>query len=84
MLKAGEGDLAGALEGPGGRAEELEAALAAVRGASAANRAAQFFLWGVVFRPLEIEVSARGGRPFFRPALTFYAVTGPRETRPAR
>jgi len=84
MLKAGEGDLAGALEGPGGRAEELEAALAAVRGDSAANRAAQFFLWGVVFRPLEIEVSARGGRPFFQPALTFYAVTGPRETRPAR
>lgn len=84
MLEAGAGELEAALEGPGGRAGELEAALAAARGASAANRAAQFFLWGIVFRPLEIEVSARGGRPFFLPALTFYSVTGRREARPAR
>ncbi|HNW43321.1 MAG TPA: hypothetical protein PKI19_02385 [Elusimicrobiales bacterium] len=82
LLKAGEGEIAGALEGPGGRAAELEAALAFARGASAANRAAQFFMWGVLFRPLEIEVSARGGKPFYQPALTFYSVIAPGGGRP--
>ena len=78
MLKAGEGELEAALEGPGGRAAALEAAVAEVRAASAANRAAQFFLWGMLFRPVEIEVTARAGKPFFWPAFTFYSVTGPR------
>ncbi|OGS10924.1 MAG: hypothetical protein A2234_03555 [Elusimicrobia bacterium RIFOXYA2_FULL_58_8] len=82
MGKAGEGQLAAALDGPGGRAAELEAALAAAGAASAANRAAQFFLWGVLFRPVEIEVSARGGRPFFQPAFTLYNIAGWRPTGP--
>lgn len=81
LQKAGEGELAAALAGPGGRAAETNAALEAVRRASAANRAAQFFAWGILFRPVEIEVSARKGKPFFQPAFTFYSVTGPRQSR---
>lgn len=78
LLKAGAGEVSVALEGPGGRARELGAALAEAGRASAANRRAQFFLWGVLFRPFEIEVYAREGKPFFWPALTFYGVTARR------
>ena len=81
MEKTGEGDVEAALAGAGGRAGEIGAALALAREASAANRAAQFFLWGIIFRPLEIEVYARAGRPYYQPAFTFYSVTGPRGGR---
>ncbi|MDP2865327.1 MAG: hypothetical protein Q8O90_03700, partial [Elusimicrobiota bacterium] len=51
LLKAGAGDLSGALSGLGtGR---VEAAAATVRSASSFNRGAQFFLWGLLFRPVE-------------------------------
>ena len=74
LLKAGAGDLAGAFSGLGtGR---VEAAAAAVRSASAYNRGAQFFLWGLFFRPVEYKVSVRKGRAVFSPALTIREVAG--------
>lgn len=74
LLKAGGGDLEGALSGFDAR--RAEAAAGVVRSASAFNRGAQFFLWGLLFRPVEYKVSVRNGRAFFRPALTFYEVAG--------
>lgn len=75
LLKAGEGDLAGALAGLDAR--RVEAAAGLVRSASSFNRGAQFFLWGLFFRPVEFRVSARGGRPVFSPAFTVREVAGP-------
>jgi hypothetical protein len=68
LLKAGRGDLSGALEGfdPG----RAEAAADVVRSASSFNRGAQFFLWGLFFRPFEYKVSIKDGRASFRPAFT--------------
>jgi len=76
LLKAGQGDLQGALSGfdPG----RVEAALSIVRSASALNRSAQFFSWGLFFRPFEYKVSVRAGRAFFRPAFTLSEVAGRR------
>lgn len=75
LLKAGSGDLSGALgELRGGR---VEAAEKAVRSASSFNRAVQFFSWGLLLRPVELKVSARNGRALFRPAITFFEVLRP-------
>jgi hypothetical protein len=72
LLKAGRGDTAGAFSGLGARAAELDDAARMVWRASALNRRAQFFLWGLLFRPVEWKVSAAGGRAAFRPAFTFF------------
>ncbi len=74
LEKAGKGDLEGALSGLD--TARLEAAAATVSSGSAFNRAAQFFSWGLVFRPLELKVTVKGGRPSFRPVLTFFEVMG--------
>lgn len=72
LARAGAGDLAGALEGldPAG----LEAAAASVRGASALNRAAQFFSWGLLFRPLELRAVPGQAGTKFTPVFTFFEV----------
>jgi hypothetical protein len=75
LLRSGGGDIAGAIAGLGGRAEKLESAARSVRLASEANRRAQFFLWGILFRPVELNVSGAGGRAYFRPAFTFFDIT---------
>jgi len=74
LLRADAGDMEGALSGAAARAAELKGAAALAASASAFNRRAQFLLWGVLFRPAELAVSARGGRAAFRPALTFFEV----------
>ncbi len=74
LLKAGSGDLAGALSGV--ETAQVEAAAGVARSASKFNRGAQFFLWGLAFRPVEYKISVRGGRVFFFPAFTFYEVAG--------
>ncbi|MDD5209250.1 MAG: hypothetical protein PHV36_07680 [Elusimicrobiales bacterium] len=74
LLKAGSGDLAEALSGV--ETAQVEAAAGAARSASRFNRGAQFFLWGLAFRPVEYKISVRGGRAFFFPAFTFYEVAG--------
>ena len=74
LLKAGGGDLSGALSGL--EAGRVKAAAGAVRSASSFNRGAQFFLWGLLFRPVEYKLSVRGGRAIFRPAFTFFEIAG--------
>lgn len=74
LLKAGAGDLSGALSGLG--TGKVEAAAAAARSASSFNRGAQFFLWGLFFRPVEFKVSAGKGRAVFSPVLTIREVAG--------
>lgn len=54
--------------------KRLETAVSEVRSASAHNRAAQFFTWGLVFRPVELRLEFRGGRPRFTPAFTMFEV----------
>lgn len=70
LLKAGAGELQEAMRGL--EAGRVEAAAATVRSASGFNRAAQFFSWGLFFRPVEYKVSVRGGAAVFRPESTFY------------
>lgn len=74
LLKAGAGDLSGALSGL--ETGKVEAAAAAVRSASSFNRGAQFFLWGLLFRPVEFKISAGKGRAVFSPALAIREVAG--------
>ncbi len=76
LLKAGEGDLSGALSGL--EAGRVKAAVGVVRSASSFNRGAQYFLWGLLFRPAEYEISVRGGRAVFRPVFTFFEIAGGR------
>ena len=73
LLKAGSGDLAGALSAV--EAAPVEAAAAMVGSASRFNRGAQFFLWGLALRPVEYKISLRQGRAAFFPAFTFYEVS---------
>ena len=72
LRKAEAGNFGGALACMEGRAARMEAALGVVREASVYNRAAQFFLWGIIFRPFEVEVSVRNGKPFMMPSVTFF------------
>lgn len=72
LALAGSGNLEGALTGLD--AGRLEAAAGAVSSASAFNRAAQFYSWGLFFRPVELKVTMKGGRPVFRPAFTLSEV----------
>jgi hypothetical protein len=65
------GNLSGGAEGLAGKTAALEAALRTAAEASRFNRAAQFFQWGVLFRPVECELAARGGRPSYLPVFTF-------------
>lgn len=74
LLRADDGDMEGALSGAAGRAADLKAAAALAASASAFNRRAQFLLWGALFRPAELRVSARGARAAFRPSFTFFEV----------
>jgi hypothetical protein len=66
-------DPGAALERHSAGAESLARALAAVRAASARNRALQYFLWGAIFSPAEVKISASGGRAVFRPEFGVYA-----------
>lgn len=72
LAMAGAGDLERAL----GAAEpaRLEAASAAQRSASSFNRAAQFLMWGLFFRPVELKVASSGGRLSHRPVFTISEV----------
>lgn len=74
LRKAGSGDLSGAFSGL--ETGKVEAAAAAVRSASSFNRGAQFYLWGLFFRPVEFKVSAVNGRASFLPAFTISEVAG--------
>ena len=60
----GAGDAAAALSGLGNRAAALEEALRLTGKVSSFNRGAQFFLWGLMFRPVEYKISG-GGRLVF-------------------
>lgn len=71
LRRAGSGDPQGALSGLGPRAAALAAAAENVSRASAFNRAAQFFQWGMFFRPAEVAVTAEGGRVSMRPVFAF-------------
>lgn len=64
------GSLAGT-EGLEKKTAALDAALRAVGEASRFNRAAQFFQWGLLFRPLECELNVKDGCPSYRPVFTF-------------
>lgn len=75
LQKAEAGDFAGAMSEMEGRTAGAGAALSVVREASAFNRSAQFFLWGIVFRPFEVEVSVRRGKPFMMPVVTFFRLS---------
>jgi len=68
LAKAGDGDLPGALAAAD--PARLEAAAAQLRSSSSFYRAAQFFGWGLFFRPVELKVLPAKPRPAFRPALT--------------
>lgn len=74
LLRLDSGDMEGALSGAAAGAAEIKAAAALSASASAFNRRAQFLLWGLLFRPAELAVSAKGGRAAFRPALTYFEV----------
>jgi len=76
LFKAGTGDLSGALSGL--EPKRLEAAAGVVRSSSVLNRGAQFFLWGLFFRPVEYKISVSRGRAAYRPAFTFFEVVRPR------
>lgn len=73
---AAAGDLPGALAGSD--PEKLKAAAAVVRRSSAFNRAAQFFNWGLLFRPVELRQAPGGGRPKFAPAFTLAEIAARR------
>jgi hypothetical protein len=66
-LEDTDGDLAGEISAFNGSLEIIEKA-------SAANRRAQFFLWGVFFRPVELEFSFSDGKLSFKPVFTFFRV----------
>lgn len=70
LAAAGAGNLEEALSGLDPAA--LEAAASAARSSSALNRAAQFFSWGLIFRPVELKVARAAGGVSFRPAFTFF------------
>ncbi len=74
LAAAGAGDMEGAVTALGGRLGALKGAAGLRARASAFNRAAQFFGWGLVFRPAEVRAGAAGGRPSLRPVMTFYEV----------
>jgi hypothetical protein len=76
LAAVGSGDMAAALTGLEAKAAALESAQRVAGQASAFNRAAQFFLWGVWFRPFEWRTAAGDGRTSFRLAFTFLEVTG--------
>lgn len=66
------GTLGGGAEGLEVMTAAVDAALRAVSEASRFNRAAQFFQWGLLFRPVECGASFAGGGLSLRPAVTFY------------
>jgi hypothetical protein len=74
LVRAGDGDIDGALSGLGDRAAGLDAAAGFTARVSETNRRAQFFLWGLLFRPAELKVYVHGGRPAFSPAFTFFGI----------
>ena len=72
LARSDRGDFGGALEGLEGRAAGVDEALGVIKGAGEFNRAAQFFQWGMLFRPFEIEVSVRNGKPRLIPVATYF------------
>lgn len=72
LAKAGSGDLAGALAAAD--PARLEAAAAELRSSSEFYRAAQFFGWGLLFRPVELKAYPGKGRPAFRPVFTLLEI----------
>lgn len=65
LAAVGTGDVRRALLDLGDKAASVKEANLIAGRASSFNRAAQFFLWGLLFRPVEYMVSADGGRPAF-------------------
>jgi hypothetical protein len=76
LAAAGAGDLQGALAAAD--PVRLEAAAAQLRSASSFYRAAQFFGWGLLFRPVELKLFPGKNRPVFRPVFTFREVAAAR------
>ncbi len=74
LLKAAEGNIAGAFSGLPGGPGRIAAAAGRVRRASAFNRSAQFFLWGLLFRPVELNVELKGGHAVFRPEAALFSI----------
>lgn len=74
LARAGAGDPAGALSGID--VHGIEAAVSSAASASSRNRATQFLTWGMFFRPVELAVSAAGGRLSFRPVFSMKLVMG--------
>ncbi|MCX5784331.1 MAG: hypothetical protein NTX59_01435 [Elusimicrobia bacterium] len=68
-IEDGSGDLSAELA-------EFIGSLETVEKISAFNKRAQFFLWGLVFRPAEIEASVSAGKLSFKPAFTFFRLAG--------
>jgi len=66
-LEDTDGDLEGEISAFSGSLEIVEKA-------SAANRRAQFFLWGIFFRPVELEFSFSDGKLSFKPVFTFFRI----------
>lgn len=72
LVMAGSGDPAAALEAVD--VKKLQQAAAAVREVSRHNRAAQFFNWGILFRPVELRTEVSSGHARFFPAVTIFDV----------
>ncbi len=68
------GNFAGDAEGLDRKTAALETDLRSVAAASRFNRAAQFFEWGLLFRPVEFRVNVSGGELSLKPAVTFFEV----------
>lgn len=68
------GNFGGGAEGLAAETAALEAALGKVGDASRFNRAAQFFQWGLLFRPVECGLSVSGKKLSLKPVMTFFEV----------
>ena len=59
----------------------LERSADAVAAYAAHNRAVQFFSWGIIFRPVELQVLPGNGLPKFRPAFAIADIAAGKSRR---
>ena len=76
LAAAGAGNMEGAVEALGGRLGAIKGAAALRARASSFNRSAQFFGWGLLFRPAEVRVRRGAGGPSLRPVWTLCGIAG--------
>ena len=67
LEKAASGNLKDAIED--GRIDALSSAVSAVRAYSWQNKKHQYFFWGMLFRPFEIDISIVKDRAVFNPSF---------------